>query len=384
MATSSSHKIIIAGDFFPVDENMQAFCDGDIEFLLGEKLCTMFSDADFSICNVEGALTDHKERCMKTGPVKTAPTKAIQTYKNLGINCCTLANNHATDGGHQGLLDTMNTLSQAGIDFLGVGKDKDSIVKSAIYKIGDMKLGLYNVCETMYNKPTETRSGAWLYDEYVVCHDIENLSKHCDYLVVIYHGGVEKFPYPSPETKKRFHRMADSGANMVLSQHTHCMGSEEHYKGAYLLYGQGNFLLNNYAPGFTDTGLVIELCFEDGKANIKKHKLDAIGKRQVRYADNQDLSDFEERSSHIDDDEYIFKLFQKYCRAELHKYLKGFKSPGRIMKKAAPYFPDKFKKWLFSSAYSDRNLLFTLHTLRSEQNRETAIRGIEDLLEEKI
>ena len=32
-------------------------------------------------------------------------------------------------------------------------------------------------------------------------------------------------------------RMADSGADIVISQHTHAVGVEERYNGAYLLYG---------------------------------------------------------------------------------------------------------------------------------------------------
>jgi hypothetical protein len=44
----------------------------------------------------------------------------------------------------------------------------------------------------------------------------------------------------------------------------------------------------------------------------------------------------------------------------------------------AKYFPKQYKKWLYR--YNERDLMFTLHTLRSEQNRETAIIGIEHLL----
>ncbi len=376
-------KILIAGDIFPIDNNQQSFCNGNLKELFGDKICNLFSDADFSVCNLEGALTDHGERCKKTGPVKVAPTQCIETYKKLGFKCCMLANNHATDGGHQGMIDTMNTLDEASIGHIGAGKDKDSITKSAIYVIGGMSIGFYNVSETMYNKPTESHAGAWLYDEYVVCRDIEALKKKCDYLIVIYHGGVEKFPYPSPETKKRFHRMADNGANMILSQHTHCIGSEEYYNGSYLLYGQGDFLLKNYAPGLTDTGLVVELCINDGNISIIKHKVESVDNKYVRYSENQDLSDFNERSSHIGDDAYILQQFHDFCRGELHLYLKAFKSPGRFMQRFKDHFPKRFRKWLFSNAFNDRDLMFSLHTLRSEQNRETAIRGIEDLLEER-
>ena len=383
MAVSSTGKIIIAGDFFPIPENQQAFCDGNIELLLGEKLCGLFSNADLAVCNLEGALTDHDERCMKTGPVKVASSRAVEAFRKMGIRCCMLANNHATDGGHQGLLDTMNALQQAGIHYIGAGKDQFSIDKSVINEVGGMKVAFYNVSETMYNKPTENLSGAWLYDEYVVCHDIEVLRKECDYLVVIYHGGIEKFPYPSPETRKRFHRMADSGADMVLSQHTHCIGSEENYNGSYLLYGQGDFLLKNFKPGLTDTGLLVELAIQDGRVEVRKHKVESVDNKYVRYAANQDLSDFMQRSSRIEDEEFVDSEFRRFCKGELRLYLTAFKSPGRMRQRFRRFFPSAFKRWLFSDAFSDRDLLFTLHTLRSEQNRETAIVGIEDLLGER-
>lgn len=383
MVVQSSGNIIIAGDIFPIPENQQAFCDGNVELLLGEKLCNLFSSADLVVCNLEGALTDHDERCVKTGPVKVAPTRAVEAFEKMGVKCCMLANNHATDGGHQGLLDTMDALQQAGIQYIGAGKDKRSITKSVVYEVGGMKVGFYNVSETMYNKPTEMVAGAWLYDEYVVCHDIEALRKECDYLVVIYHGGIEKFPYPSPEMRKRFHRMADSGADMVLSQHTHCIGSEENYNGSYLLYGQGDFLLKNFKPGQTDTGLLVELAIQDGRVEVRKHKVESVDDRYVRYAANQDLSDFMHRSSRIGDEDFVDQEFRNFCKGELRLYLAAFKSPGWLRQRFRRFFPGAFRRWLFSDAYTDRNLLFALHTLRSEQNRETAIVGIEDLLDER-
>ena len=382
MDTIKKGKIIIAGDLFPIPENTKAFIDGNTELLFGDKICRLFSDADLAVCNMEGALTDHSERCQKTGPVKVASSNAVKAYKKLGINCCMLANNHATDGGHQGLLDTMAALENENIAYIGAGKNKNAIIKSFVQEIGGMTIGLYNVSETMYNKPTDNEAGAWLYDEYIVCQEIAHLREKCDYVIVIYHGGIEKFPYPSPETRKRFHRMADNGANIILSQHTHCIGSEEYYHGAYLLYGQGDFLLKNFSPGLTDTGLIIELDIDNGQVSIKKHKVESEKNCFVRYSDNQELNDFLMRSSCLNNEKYVEDEFRKFCRGELRLYLSAFKSPGKYWRWIRGHFPKKYRKWLFHKAYNRRDLMFTLHTLRSEQNRETAIIGIEDLLDQ--
>lgn len=372
------HTFLILGDLFPMDENMRLFSEGDITTLFGERICDFISASDFTICNLEGALTNHTEKCRKTGPIKVAPTSVIGAYKNLGINMCLLANNHTTDGGHQGMLDTMNILEEAGINYIGAGRNNHEIVRSFIKDISGTRIGIYNVCETMYNKPTEATAGAWLYDEYIVCREIKMLKDDCDYLVVIYHGGIEKFQYPSPEIKKRFHRMADCGADMVISQHTHCIGCEEYYNGAYLLYGQGNFLLKNFAPGLTDTGLIIELDIQDKTVQVYKHLVCSSENKYVRYCEQQDLTAFYERSKRVTDEKYVFQQFQQFCDTELRLYLTAFKSPSKYRRKLGHYFPTAFKKWLYR--YRERDLLFTLHTLRSEQNRETAIVGIEHLL----
>ena len=196
---------------------------------------------------------------------------------------------------------------------------------------------------------------------------------------MIYHGGIEKFHYPSPELRKRFYRMADSGANMILAQHTHCVGCEEWYNGSYMLYGQGDFLLKNFAPGLTDTGLIVELDIQDRKIQIKKHFVNSVDNMFVRYSDRQDYSTFNERSQKLKDEKYVKEQLRKYCDNELRLYLTAFKNPSRLRRLQRKFFPNSYKKWLF--LYTQNNLLFTLHTLRSEQNRETAIIGLEGLLD---
>lgn len=371
-------RLLIVGDLFPTADNVSFFTKGDISSLFGEKLLQLFAESEFSVCNLEGALTDHSERCLKTGPVKTAPTAAIEAYKGLGIHCCMLANNHSMDGGHQGMVDTMQVLDRENIMYIGAGLSNKDIKHFLIRQVGNIRIGFYNVCETMYNKPTECIAGSWLYDEYLVCRELDTLKQSCDFLIVIYHGGIEKFPYPSPEMRKRFHRMADCGANMILAQHTHCVGCEEYYNNAYLLYGQGDFLLNNYAPAFTDSGLVIELEIVDDRIAVKKHLVRSVNNLFVRLDPVQDLSGFAERSVRVADEAYVFKEFQKFCDNELRLYLTAFRNPSRFRMIQRRYCPNYFKKWL--NSYSERNLLFTLHTLRSEQNRETAITGLENFL----
>lgn len=371
------NTIIIVGDLFPFASNLHLFIEGDVQTLFGSKICELFAKADYRICNLEGTLTDGDERVRKTGPIITAPTQAINAYKALGVDYCMLANNHITDGGTQGVKETIETLDKVGIGHIGAGMNDTAIPHYTILAIAEKNLCIYNVCETMYNKPRVDQAGAWLYDEYLVCKELELLKRKCDHIIVIYHGGIEKFQYPSPETRKRFHRMADSGADIVLSQHTHCIGCEEHYNESYLLYGQGDFLFNNFRPEITSTGLILEIEIDTNGLKVNKYK-SRIVDFMVHLDEEQDLKGFIDRSRLLlKDEDEVFRLFQEFCMKELHLYLNAYKRPSfpqRVIKKL---FPSYYNQWRNHKLYNDRDLLFSLHTLRSEQNRETAVVGIE-------
>ena len=374
------NNIIIVGDLFPVPSNFSKFSEGDISYLFGDRICELFAQADYRICNLEGALTDNPGKCEKLGVSLYAPTATINAYKQLNIDYCNLANNHITDAGANGVIDTMKTLDSVGITHLGAGVNEDAIRKHVFFKIGEKTICLYNVAETIFNAPSKTQPGAHLYDEYVVCKELETLKQECDYLIVVYHGGAERYRYPTPQTKKRFHRMVDSGADMVLSQHTHCVGAEEYYKGAYLLYGQGNFLFRSFNNEFTDTGLILEVVFESGNVIINKHLVDA-GKDTVRYDDQQDLTAFYERSERIKDDAFVNENFRKHAYTRIKNYLNAYKGKKSIIKKGIKhFFPKLYTKILFNS-YNKSELLMTLHSLRSEQNREMAMEGLLALLD---
>lgn len=367
-------RIIIVGDLFPVPTNYEQFSRGNVEYLFGEKIIKLFKGADYRICNLEGALTDKPGLCEKTGPVLYAPTSTIAAYQKLGIDCCALANNHITDAGATGVVDTIKTLDDAGIHHVGVGLNVGNVKSHHFFQVGKYNVCLYNVAETMYNAPSMSSPGAHLYDEYLVCKELEQLKKECDYIIVVYHGGVENFPYSSPQTRRRFHRMVDSGANMVLSQHTHCVGCEENYRGGYLLYGQGNFLFSIFKGKFTDTGLIIELGIAGENIIIKKHLVNAVADT-VRYNENQDFGEFNKRSLLLSDEKRLQELFDEYCMEQLPTYIGAFKGRflfSRILKK---FFPTWYKRILFNG-HTRQQKLFSLHTLRSEQNREVAINGI--------
>lgn len=366
-------KILIVGDLMPSENNFELFEKGDVEALFGKEICQMFADADFSIANLEGALTDSTIAQQKDGPSIKAPKSTIAGIKNLGLSAVALANNHITDYLQQGIDDTLNVLDEAGILHVGIAPRKGSPIPPVSHltiTINDKKICIYNVSETLFNRPTKEMAGAHVYDEWIVLNEIKALKQQHDFLIVIYHGGAEYLPYPTPQTRTRFHRMADCGADFITAQHTHCIGCEEWYNGSYLLHGQGNFLFarQKMYPHLTKRGLVTEILIGDGDFVVNNHLVD-VADNVLRYDEKQDLSDFHERGKRLDDEDFVIKQYTKQKVEEImRKYLISAKGGYPLRKITRRLFPHSEKHP--ESTYTFNQMLRNIGVFQGERTSE--------------
>ena len=356
----------------PSSANIKLFEEGNIEALFGKELCQLFADADFSIVNLEGVLTESDDRQEKAaGPSLKAPRKTIKGIYELGVKAVALANNHVTDYGSLGCCNTIETLKNSGIQYVGAGDSISNIQKSLTIEFGDQKICIYNVSETFFVVPDEKTAGANLYDEWIVLNEIKKLKEKHDYLIVIYHGGAEYLPYPTPQTRTRFHRMAECGADFITAQHTHCIGCEEWYHGSYLLYGQGNFLFAGQKkyPRLTKEGLVTELLFSENDVKIKHHIVNIVG-NVLQYDTAQDFTSFKERSARIDDQDFIMDEFMKIKVDDvMTKFLAGLKGQYPFRRLLSKLFPKTMKKFVGRS-FTKRQTLLNYFIMRSDRARE--------------
>lgn len=88
------------------------------------------------------------------------------------------------------------------------------------------------------------------------------MKKQCDIAIVLYHGGKEHYRYPSPNLQRICRKIVDKGADLVICQHSHCIGCEEKWNSGVIVYGQGNFLFDNSNSEFWKTGLLVVLDFD--------------------------------------------------------------------------------------------------------------------------
>ena len=128
--------------------------------------------------------------------------------------------------------------------------------KPCFVQIGGVTIGLMAFAEHEFNLAGKNVAGANGFDSFESFNEIKESKTKCDYLVILFHGGVEYHKYPSPLLQKRCRKMVLSGANLILCQHSHCIGAMETYKEGTIVYGQGNSVF-----GYKDNDVYRDLIF---------------------------------------------------------------------------------------------------------------------------
>lgn len=370
-----SLKFLIGGDIVPTESNFKYFEEADIDYLIGPELQSLFEEADYLFLNLEAPLTDRVNPIEKCGPNLIAPSSAVNGLRAINPHCYGLANNHIMDQGAEGLFNTISLLDASGLSHVGAGKNLSAARCPLIFEKNGLKLGLYACAEHEFTIAREDYPGANPYDPLESFDHVLMLSDQCDFTVVVYHGGKEYYRYPSPLLQKTCRKFIDKGADLVVCQHSHCVGCEEVYNDGRILYGQGNFLFDLEDDEFWKSGIVASVEFGDTNCPCIKYYPVIKSGNAVRLASGDDaaeiLDGFISRSEQIKSPGFIEREYIDFSRQMLREYHMrslGFTFFSRLMNKLsfAPYFKKR---------YSRLAELAIVNMLECEAHRELASTG---------
>jgi poly-gamma-glutamate synthesis protein (capsule biosynthesis protein) len=205
-------------------------------------------EADLFVLNLECCISDRGEPW--PDPNKPfffrAPPVAATILKGLGVDCVTLANNHALDFGTPALLDTLDLLTEAGITVVGAGRSIEDARRPAVIESQGFRLRIValtdhpRVYDAGANRPgvayADLSSGVpgWV---------IESLSAgSADAVLVTPHWGPNMTSGPVPHVRKAASELVHHGATLVAGHSAHVF----HGASRQVLYDLGDFL-DDYA-----------------------------------------------------------------------------------------------------------------------------------------
>ena len=227
-----------------------------------EGVRPLFGAADYVVANLETTLSP---RPPYSGyPTFATPEELARDLAAVGVDAVTLANNHITDKGAEGVLHTLAALDNAGMDYMGVGVPtvRAGRVDGLISRVGGFRVAF--VAATDILNRTVAGIDVARVDTLTLARNIASVRERTDLVVALVHWGEEYHRVPSHRQKTMAKWMRSRGVDVVVGSHPHVIQpfEIEHNKdgktvGA-VFYSLGNFISNQNDRN-TDVGLAVRI-----------------------------------------------------------------------------------------------------------------------------
>jgi len=208
----------------------------------------LLHSTDLNIVNLETTLTNSNKIVEKTFNFKATPDK-IKCLTDASVTVANLANNHILDFSEQGLIETIQTLKNAGIKYVGAGINDKEASKPVILTRNNIITGILGFTD---NEPTwkaGTSSSGINYinvssedDRKRALLSIEKLKKEVDIVVVSIHWGPNMQEFPEKYFIDFAHQMIEQGADIIHGHSAHNFQGIEVYHHKLILYDTGDFV----------------------------------------------------------------------------------------------------------------------------------------------
>lgn len=206
------------------------------------------------VANLEGPITNNKSVSVNTKPGSTlnyqftfAPdvTDAL-LLANIGY--VSIGNNHIFNFGREGLIETREALSRAGISYFG---DPLATTSVAYVPVSQGELALINYNEFWYPNVASTSQ-------------LVSEEKNAGRYVVVYAHWGEEYSSSTLAQQEAAHAFVESGADAVIGGHPHVVQEVEEYMGKPIFYSLGNFVFDQWFSDAVSQGMGVKVSFGSG------------------------------------------------------------------------------------------------------------------------
>lgn len=227
-----------------------------------ESLATLkkyFTDGDLNIFNLETAITNEVKKEEKQYNFKT-DSAFLASLKSIGLNVATIANNHSYDFGVKGFLDTLQSLEEARISYVGGGVNREIAYQGEVFKIKGLKVGILGIAKVNggpLSIATKDKAGTTDgYDSVSTENAITAIRKVSDIVIVLPHWGEEGSFCPRSFEISSAKKWQSLGADIIVGSHTHTLQQVELKENKLIAYSMGNFIFYSNQLENRTTGIL--------------------------------------------------------------------------------------------------------------------------------
>jgi poly-gamma-glutamate capsule biosynthesis protein CapA/YwtB (metallophosphatase superfamily) len=209
------------------------------------------AEADLFLLNLECCVSARGERWRS--PLKPfffrAPPLAAELLAEMGVDCVTLANNHALDYGPEALLDTFDHLGTAGVRWVGAGPDATAARVPQVLAAQGLRLAVIGAADhpqdfaagrdrpgIAYADLRADPRGGWVAGAVAAAREL------ADAVLVMPHWGPNMTVHPPRYLTKAARALVAAGATLVAGHSAHVV----HGAAERVLYDLGDFV-DDYA-----------------------------------------------------------------------------------------------------------------------------------------
>ena len=191
------------------------------------RFLPLFEQDDCTVINFEGVLSDSKEDEKKDKTYRFRGDTDLAAVLLAGsVEACSLANNHISDFGKQGIQSTQDTLTANNIGWF---RDQ----APWIFEKDGIRIAFFSVCETYYPEHSEgiRRQMVQLKE-----------SGEVNAVVVCYHSGREYTARHYTKQEQRGDTLTRFGADLVITNHPHVVQGIKIFHDRTVCFSLGHFV----------------------------------------------------------------------------------------------------------------------------------------------
>lgn len=259
-ASGNYVNLAFAGDVSFADDYLPArnYTSQGIDGAFDKDIQKIMKTADIFMLNNEFCYTKRGTAVPKGYNFRAEPERVKRLFE-MGVDIVSIANNHAYDYGREGFEDTIQTLNDAGMPYVGGGMNLEDAKSHIVYFIANgIKIGYIAATQVERDEPVFTQPATVDTPGVVRCFEpelvnemIREARKQCDFVIVYPHWGTELVKETQEDQQALAHSFIDAGADVVIGGHPHCLQGAEYYKGAPVFYSLSNFSFSSKAVDST-------------------------------------------------------------------------------------------------------------------------------------
>lgn len=228
----------------------------------------ILSAADLAVCHVETPMSPNNAR-LAYYPAFIVPRELASAIAYAGYDTCSLASNHATDGGQEGIVGTISALDRAGVAHAGMAlspedRDRVTLVTASDATVAHLS---YSYGFNNGDLPADEAYLSNMIDEAAILDEARRAREQgADFVVLSMHWGANYDATPDDlQTTLGPRILASPDVDLILGHHAHVVQPVTRIGDEFLVYGLGNFLSNqspescDVCPVSTQDGVIVHL-----------------------------------------------------------------------------------------------------------------------------